>query len=180
MRALPFAAGCLFVAALGCGARSGLEDQLALPDASADSGAGLDVSTETPSIDSSPIVDVGEESDAIVSGPCPAVVPAPSTPCTTPDLLCEYSEDPRPSCRTLAYCDRKEARWSLNEPIYPCSIPPIVCPSEDIALAGMKCSTSTFCFYADRTCECAQPAYTPHAPAQWLCDATSPVGTASS
>jgi hypothetical protein len=93
---------------------------------------------------------------------CPDAPPSDGSPCSwsppesayNPRANCSYGDDPRPNCRTLAFCQQNA--WKVTPPDASCGTPPLpsACPGT-VPSAGSACSdTSLDCWYPDGT-ECA-------------------------
>ncbi|MGZ3420482.1 MAG: hypothetical protein ACXVEE_21580 [Polyangiales bacterium] len=118
-------------------------------------------------------------SDSGPSGGCPATPPSAAAACTRAGLQCEYGDDPRVECRTIATCT--DAKWEITSP--KCiGLPPETCPATREAAAGMDCTTKgAFCSYDGLACECTNcikyPVERCDGPLKWACDAPNPDAT---
>jgi hypothetical protein len=94
------------------------------------------------------------------SGPCSASAPEPESPCSRPDLVCEYGQDPRPICLVHAHCIRTSANadagaWRVES--RDCgALPDVMCPATVDEAKDKACTPKdAWCTYAGgRRCHC--------------------------
>ncbi len=106
-------------------------------------------------------------------GPCGTSPPDNATSCPRIGLVCEYGDDPREECHTLASCEAS-GQWQLTSPRCT-ALPPVTCPATREAAAGMDCTPmDAWCTYADLGCHCTNcrefPIATCAGPLKWVCD----------
>ncbi len=101
-----------------------------------------------------------------VSGPCPALEPAPKSACSPSGLSCTYGSDPRPNCRSEFSCSALGWEATFVAACERDSSCPMVAPS-----TGTDCvSLQQVCTYPDDgvVCGCPKcPAFC--ASERWLC-----------
>ncbi len=125
--------------------------------------------------------DSGVRTDVPPTTRCPSAEPGDRTPCSDPDLQCEYGADPRRECRRVASCSAAEWRvralgdngvapaWCAAPP------PPAECPATIEAASGQPCGAQgAVCAYGGSLCECTNcssfPISTCGGNATWQCD----------
>ncbi|MCC6998085.1 MAG: hypothetical protein IT370_25955 [Deltaproteobacteria bacterium] len=117
--------------------------------------------------------DGGARDGAVLPTPCPATPPQVNDACPRAGLVCEYGDDPRESCHTVATCN---GTWSIVAPRCT-ALPPVICPATREAAAGQDCTPmDAYCSYGDNLdCHCTNCREFPVAgcagPLRWDCDA---------
>jgi hypothetical protein len=110
-------------------------------------------------------------------GGCPSSPPVQGTACPREPLVCEYGDDPRTRCHTLAECSVSRT-WNVIPPN--CDpIPPAACPATREEASGKDCATmDAVCAYSGLACTCTNciehPIVVCNGPRVWKCDAPSP------
>jgi hypothetical protein len=110
---------------------------------------------------------------------CPSSPPAEGSSCSSPNLYCEWGNDPNMSCNTIAQC--VGGQWMVQKPSGQCPTPPnpSACPATFASVpVGQHCGdlVGTTCEYPQGFCGCAVPSGGPYpedasAVATWICDA---------
>lgn len=91
--------------------------------------------------------------DGGISPACPSAAPDANATCPREELQCEYGDDPRHQCHTIATC--RQGKWEVTSP--KCAqIPPTKCPATRADAQGKDCSPeNALCVYEDGlTCSC--------------------------
>jgi hypothetical protein len=94
------------------------------------------------------------------SGPCSAAAPTAADPCPRADLVCEYGDDPRPTCRVRGQCVRTSVAadggaWRVES--RDCAaLPEVTCPASADQAKDQACTTKdAWCTYSGgRRCHC--------------------------
>ena len=128
-----------------------------------DGGAGSDAPTA-----------LGDASSTAAS--CPPTPPSANESCARRGLVCEFGDDPRASCHTLATCG-DAGKWEVTSPKCQ-ALPTVKCPASRQAAQGQSCTPeSAICVYEDglqcncTTCPNPYPICQPLPAAQWACQA---------
>ncbi len=100
------------------------------------------------------------QGDCYIASACPLTVPAQGLPCAVTAIPCEYGDDPRWSCNTLATCTA--SGWSVQQPTTDpasgCPTPQPACPptfpASPDAIVSCSSGLSYECVYPEGNCLC--------------------------
>jgi hypothetical protein len=90
---------------------------------------------------------------------CPATIPPQGSACALKNstIMCEYGDDPRWTCNTMAYCNNGTWLYSQTDSAW-CPTPatnPAACPATFAAAQqGGVCTATAPCHYAEGWCAC--------------------------
>jgi len=112
----------------------------------------------------------GSASDGGASAACPATAPQLGGTCPINNAVCEYGNDPKPECNSLAVC--AVGRWQFA-PRGACAPAGSTCPATYAAVPKGQTCTPEFldCAYSEGQCNCARGNL--RLDAIWLCTPTS-------